>query len=378
MRVSTLFAKRRFGFGRVFWVSTGIYLFFTVVGLVAMYVSPAMNTGPNWEKVLSLYNLVSQVASVLFFSAFYFVTLNLFHRLFAGKHKTVQFVKPVVIGSLMLAAYYSINFYFMKMSKFQFSVGDKPMENEMTLGIMVFSYVISSLFIIGSSLLIAYLTYLRDERKQRKVLEEQKMQLEVEKSQANLNFLKAQINPHFLHNTLNFLYAKSLPYSAELSEGILTLSDIMRYALGPAAKDGRVALKDEIEHVRNVIKINQLRFSNNLNVKFDVNGVVNGATIVPFVLITLVENAFKHGDLKNTQTPIDIRLDMRHGQMHFFCRNRKKGGPKEISTGIGLDNIKKQLDLTYGRNYTLNVRDEAEFYTTELTIKAYDQLPDSR
>ena len=123
------------------------------------------------------------------------------------------------------------------------------------------------------SLLIAYLTYLRDEKKQQKVLEEQKMQLEVEKSSANLNFLKAQINPHFLHNTLIFLYAKSLPYSPELSEGILTLSDIMRYALSEGnARDGKAPLKDEIEHVWNVIKINQLRFSNKLNVNFKVNG----------------------------------------------------------------------------------------------------------
>jgi LytS/YehU family sensor histidine kinase len=56
--------------------------------------------------------------------------------------------------------------------------------------------------------------------------------------------------------------------------------------------------------------------------------------------------------------------------MHFFCRNKKKAGPKELSTGIGLDNIKKQLDLTYGRNYRLNIKDEADFYTTELTITA--------
>ena len=144
----------------------------------------------------------------------------------------------------------------------------------------------------------------------------------------------------------------------------------MRYALGPAAKDGKVLLKDEIEHVRNVIKINQLRYSNNLHVNFSVNGVVNGATIIPFILITIVENAFKHGDLKSPEHPIDIRLDVGDGLLHFYCRNKKKGGSKEISTGIGLENIKKQLDLTYGRNYTFNVKDEAEFYTTDLTINA--------
>ena len=144
----------------------------------------------------------------------------------------------------------------------------------------------------------------------------------------------------------------------------------MRYALGPAARDGKVLLKDEIEHVRNVIKIHQLRYSNNLHVRFDVIGIVNGATIVPFILITIVENAFKHGDFKSTEHPIDIRLDIQNRQLHFFCCNKKKTGPKEISTGIGLDNIKKQLDLTYGKNYRLNIKDEAEFYTTELTIHA--------
>lgn len=334
---------------------------------MAMYLSP-MNRAANWDKIFSWYNVVNQVGSIFFFVLFYYITLNMFYRLFAGKHKPVQFVKPLVIGFVLLAAYNALSFYFLKLTKFQLSVSDSRIENELTTGVLVFSFVLSSIFISASSLLVAYLTYLRDEKKQRKILEEQKMQLEVEKSQANLNFLKAQINPHFLHNTLNFLYARSLPYSAELSEGILTLSDIMRYALGPAAQDGKVMLKDEIEHVRNVIKINQLRFSNNLNVKFDVNGVVNGATIVPFILITIVENAFKHGDLKSTEHPIDIRLDMTNHRLNFFCRNRKKTGPKEISTGIGLDNIRKQLDLTYGRNYSLIIKDEAEFYTTDLTL----------
>jgi LytS/YehU family sensor histidine kinase len=235
--------------------------------------------------------------------------------------------------------------------------------------VMVFSYAIGAIFYIGLSLLIAYLTSLRDEKKQRKILEEQKLQLEIEKSQANFNFLKAQINPHFLHNTLNYLYAKSLPYSPELSEGILTLSDIMRYALSDGnVKDGQVLLKDEIEHVRNVIKINQLRFSNNLHVKMEVNGIVNGKTIIPFVLITLVENAFKHGDLKSSEYPINIKLDITDQQICFYCSNKKNSGPKELSTGIGLENIKKRLDLAYGNQYQLKIKDEGNMYSTELII----------
>jgi LytS/YehU family sensor histidine kinase len=138
--------------------------------------------------------------------------------------------------------------------------------------------------------IIAYATISREALKQRHILEAQKLQLETQISQANFNFLKAQINPHFLHNTLNFLYAKSLPYSPELSEGIVTLSDIMRYALSQGnQKDGKAPLKDEIEHVQNVIKISQLRFSNKLKVNFVIEGNVEGLMIIPFVLITLVD-----------------------------------------------------------------------------------------
>jgi len=232
-----------------------------------------------------------------------------------------------------------------------------------------FATVMYGLFYGGASLLLAYLTYLSDEKKRKKILEEQNLQLQIEKSSANLNFLKAQINPHFLHNTLNFLYAKSLPYSGELSEGILTLSDIMRYALSETnARDGRAPLKDEIEHVWNVIKINQLRFNNTLNVEFTVNGQTDGLTIISFVLITIVENAFKHGDLKNQEAPIEINVQVKGNKLKFSCRNKKKTGPKELSTGVGLDNIRKRLDIAYGDNYHLDIKDEPGFYTTELTI----------
>jgi two-component system LytT family sensor kinase len=223
-------------------------------------------------------------------------------------------------------------------------------------------------FMTGIGLFIAYLTSLRDEQKKNKILEKQKMELEIENSQANFNFLKAQINPHFLHNTLNFFYAKALPLSAELSEGILCLSDIMRYALNEGGKDEKALLKDEIEHLENVIRINQFRFSNNLNVQFEVSGVTAGAMIVPFVLITLVENAFKHGDLKNRENPIVIRVTVQDKRLHFYCRNKKNPGFKDISTGIGLQNILKRLDIMYGDDYSYKVQEDADFYSTELII----------
>lgn len=359
--------NNRYRFWRVFWVVLAIYMFFMLIGIFFTLMIP--NERTSLEKMLSWKNLVNQGVGVLFSVFFYYFSLNVFYSLFAARKSTGHFIGPTVASFLSLVAYYTINFFLVKQGHIQVETGGNEISEAAQTGVLIFSFALGSFFSLGLSLLISYLTYLRDERKQRKILEEQKMQLEVEKSQANFNFLKAQINPHFLHNTLNFLYAKSLPYSTELSEGILTLSDIMRYALSEGnAKDGKAPLRDEIEHVRNVIKINQLRFSNKLNVDFDVEGVVNGAMIIPFVLITLVENAFKHGDLKSTDHPIDIKLRIKGNQLYFICRNKKKTGPKELSTGIGLDNIKKRLDLAYSNHYSFLVKDEAETYTTELTI----------
>lgn len=355
-------SKRRFRFWRVFWVVLAVYILLILFGVLAYYFTPATdkNVKVSINNLLSAKHIISQVVSFIFVVFYYYITMNIFYKLMQQKKAFIYYLKVCVIIFLVLVAYYAFSWLLF--------TERKDME-KLTPGLMVFSYTIVTFFYIGISLLVSYFFFLWDERKQRKVLEEQKMQLEVEKSTANFNFLKAQINPHFLHNTLNFLYAKSLPYSEELSEGILTLSDIMRYALSEGnAKDGKAPLKDEIEHVRNVIKINQLRFSNKLNVQFDVEGVVNGAMIIPFVLITLVENAFKHGDLKSTDDPIDIKLKVDHNKLYFYCRNRKKSGPKELSTGIGLENIKKRLDLAYGNDYLFNVKDEADFYTTELTI----------
>lgn len=360
--------KKRYSFWKVFWVVLGLNLLFTFLGFIALAVSPVYSKEFNWNRLFTWHYLFSQLISIAFSSAFYFFAVNRYYSLFFDRRPLADYIKPTVIAVVALALYSAFT-YLLTISKRVTVLVNNRFERELTPALLVFTLAISSVFFIGVALLVAYLTHLRDERKQRKILEAQKMQLEVEKSQANFNFLKAQINPHFLHNTLNFLYAKSLPYSAELSEGILTLSDIMRYALSEGnARDGKAPLKDEIEHVRNVIKINQLRFNHNLNVKFNVEGVVNGAVIIPFVLITLVENAFKHGDLKSTEHPIDIALKINDSRLYFYCCNKKKTGPKELSTGIGLDNIKKRLELAYGNNYCLNVKDESDFYTTELTI----------
>jgi LytS/YehU family sensor histidine kinase len=355
-------AKKRYSLFNVFWVILAINLFFFLLSLIVVKFlqSPEVKTAS--EQMFTKNALLKQVAAIIFHTLFFYFTLNLYNKLIVERRSAFPYILYSLLFFASVFGYYCAVHYFLPEKI-------PVMGEQKSFGLFVFSFSISSVFFVCASLLLAYLNNLRDEKKQRKVLEAQKMQLEVDKSQANFKFLKSQINPHFLHNTLNFLYAKSLPYSAELSEGILTLSDIMRYALNEAAgSDDKAPLKDEIEHVRNVIKINQLRFSNNLHVNFEVQGVINGAEIIPFVLITIVENAFKHGDLQKPEYPIEIKLNVEQNRLHFYCRNKKKTGPKDISTGLGLDNIRNRLQFAYGNNYKLLIKDDTDFYTTELTI----------
>jgi two-component system LytT family sensor kinase len=335
----------------------------TAVFCLAMFLLQALFTYLLQEKgkvytLFSLRKLASHGLGFLFLTSFYYSVLNRYYALAASRKPFRKYIPFTILALAVYAAYYT---------GMLFLFPEKATEN-MSGVVMAISTFIGSCFMTAAGLFIAYLTSLRDEQKKNKILEKQKMELEVENSQANFNFLKAQINPHFLHNTLNFFYAKALPLSSELSEGILCLSDIMRYALNEGGKDEKALLKDEIEHLENVIKINQFRFSNNLNVQFEVSGVTAGAMIVPFVLITLVENAFKHGDLKNRDNPIVIRVIVENKRLHFYCRNKKNPGFKDISTGIGLQNILKRLDIMYGNDYSYKVQEDADFYSTELII----------
>jgi sensor histidine kinase YesM len=199
---------------------------------------------------------------------------------------------------------------------------------------------------------------------------EQEHQLRVaEKNlfEANLAFLKSQINPHFLFNSLNFLYAQVYPHSEPAAKGILLLADTMRYALHENI-DGKVPLTQEVQHLHNHIAMNQLRYNNQLQVQFAQTGSDQFVLILPLVLITFVENCFKHGELADPAHPLRIRLAVEAGQLAFETHNRKRHGPKENRVGIGLANTRARLALAYPERHTLTITDAPDFYTCHLTL----------
>ena len=199
--------------------------------------------------------------------------------------------------------------------------------------------------------------------------EQEHLLRETERSlmESNLAFLKNQINPHFLFNSLNFLYAQVYPHSEDAARGILLLSETMRYALHEET-NGKVMLAHEVKHLNNYIEINQLRFNNQLQIDFQVVGNIQFLMILPLVLITFVENCFKHGELADAANPLTIRLEVVQNQLTFYTHNKKRHGPKEKSTGIGLANTRRRLELLYQGRYELTLADDPDDYTCTLTI----------
>ena len=311
--------------------------------------------------------------SLVFQCIFDYFALNRYYRVMAKKAGWPSYL-------LVTMALIGVSFVYYIVNDLTLTKSEKPYNIDISM--KLFAYSFSAIFQIGIPLAIAAVTRQLDEKKwqgeNQKVLEQRTSRLEKEKMQADYLFLKAQINPHFLHNTLNFLYARSLPYSTELSEGILTLSEIMRYSLDKEEdSDGKVLLTKEIEHMNNIIRIQQLRFGNALQVVFTIQGNPEGLRILPFVLITIVENAFKHGELKDPEHPVTLDLCIEDigatsqgagRKLRFHCVNKKKTGPKELSTGIGLENTRKRLELAYGENYSLYIKDQREAYTADLSI----------
>jgi LytS/YehU family sensor histidine kinase len=300
---------------------------------------------------------------IIEFTITYYVLIYVAWLPLLQKRKVARFF-ILVVGMFVLKAGYSLIFEFQNVN-FKVDQGQKAMTEFIRNNKLLF-YVLSMgvayVFTLLATLVVAVITDFNHRSKRQKELEKQKLD-------AELSAIKYQINPHFLFNSLSFIYSKTVPLSEEVSNAVLLLSDIMRYALGKEEDpEGKVALIKEITHMKNVIEINQMRFNNKLSIQYAEQLQNHSARITPLVLITLVENAFKHGDLLDPANPLVIRTESDDQQIRFYIRNKKKSGPKELSTNIGLNNVKQRLQLMYGDKYSLGITDTEHFYTTELTI----------
>jgi sensor histidine kinase YesM len=196
-------------------------------------------------------------------------------------------------------------------------------------------------------------------------------EIENERLTAELNFLKAQINPHFLFNTLNNLYYLAYTQSPNTTEVIAKLSQMMRYMIYDSNHD-RVPLKKEVEYMENYIGLERLRLNDQIPISLKVIGEVERYTITPFIFITFLENAFKHGvSNSNPKAWVNVQLNLQDNQCIYVVENSKIKSAKpeaEEKSGIGLQNVKRRLELSYPGRHELVVQDQEEKYIVTLKL----------
>ena len=200
----------------------------------------------------------------------------------------------------------------------------------------------------------------RDDRKRLAELEHQNLEQQLE-------YLRYQINPHFFMNTLNNIHALVDIDPAKAQETIVELSKMMRFVLYEGDKKG-VPLAKEMEFIRTYVGLMQLRYTDKVKISLNLPDEVPDRTLPPLMLISFIENAFKHGVSYQRESFIEIGVAVGDGRLIFVCRNSKADVSNEEKGGVGLVNVRKRLNLLYDSDYSLCIRDDADVYTVELNI----------
>ena len=229
--------------------------------------------------------------------------------------------------------------------------------------ILILVYLVVFIVSFISLLNHNFKTQTENKELQNKILE---TQLQI-KSQ-ELNYLKKQIHPHFLFNTLNTIYGFALKQSKDTPDIILKLSNLLDYILYQVNKP-QVSLKEEVLHIKEYIDLEKIRFQDTLVVSFKSEDIPDYVQIAPMLLMPFVENAFKHGSLIDGYLKVNIKVHLVKDQLQFEINNTYlNDGVKSNKEGIGLENIKKRLNLLYKNNHELQINNSDNLYIVNLTI----------
>ncbi len=234
------------------------------------------------------------------------------------------------------------------------------------------SFTRSALPVLGALFIVFMLasmagTGLRMIREWRR-LKAERDALELERSKSELAALRARVDPHYLFNALNAIYALAHRKDPRTEGAVLQLSTLMRYVLTAGNKE-RVPLENEVEHIRAFMEFQRLRSGEQVQAELKTGRDLNGILIDPLLLQPFVENAYKHGVSTHAPSPIHVEVDVVRGLLLFHVSNRiHRERSTEASTGNGLANVRRRLELKYPDKHTLTIRTEDGLYRVDLTI----------
>ena len=326
------------------WLHMGFWIFLYIDELLAVF---GLTNLPGVNAYTIIFFLFIDMCTV-YFNLYVLVPAYLMtNRLFF-------FVAFAVISII-------INIELLFLLRFELACVDCHLfENESVVNQLIADFASTS-FVVGAAIGANIMRrFVRSQIKVRK--------LETDQLTSELNFLKAQINPHLLFNSLNNIYVQTRKRPQEAAESVLLLSDLMRYQLYDCTKE-KVNLSDEIEYLKNYLRLDKLRKSNT-EVRFQVDGDPKYIKIAPFLFIPFVENAVTHGISTTDQSFIDIDFDVNGQKIDFNIRNSKPQLPnKKLNGGIGLTNVKRRLELLYPNEYDLKIENKKSEFDVYLSIK---------
>jgi two-component system, LytTR family, sensor kinase len=353
------------------------HLIFIILIFVSQIIQIEFVVNTKFTEIYWLFVVKDTIANLLHFYSFAYVLIPNISKLR---------LYPILIATLVLAYFYGYasNFYMFRL------VGDHNAYSVLSIAgfptitsikALEVTYRSMSLwegFFDGSMLymtityysgFISYLIFLKA-MKDFYTLQLKNINYKASITRLELDFLKTQINPHFLFNTLNNVYSMIAYKDTLAAESVLCLSDMMRYSLYETNNE-KVSLAKEVEFIENYLCLEKIRHGKYVVVEHEITENLQQYNIAPFLLIVLIENAFKHGILPApTHSYISIKLSKDDDDLHFIVKNTKKSNTEEKTIGgVGFKNLQRRLVLLYPDTHKLEIAQTDTEYSAHLRLQ---------
>lgn len=335
---------------RQLWLVYGITIFMLVIGLEVIH------TSIYQDGKSGLYHFSPFDITYVIYVMFTLLLVRfLLKKFFPQKRYFFIFLSLIGMFPIFMGFRYFLEEFLAPLIIHQSNYND-----EITIGYYIADNISYALYYILIGVLLYFLDYTITHQKKVHLLE-------AKHREAELNYLRAQFNPHFLFNSLNNIYSLVSEKSDLAAEAVMRLSDLTRYLI--YEKEITCPIKDELIQTENYITLQQLRFDYPLPILKTYTGAYEDKKIPPFTLVTLIENAFKHGDFKDKDQPMQITIQASDTELNIQVSNKIGKHNKDNTSGVGLANIRKRLDLIFPGSYSMSNSIENNIFTLHLTIR---------
>lgn len=329
-------------------------------------ISPYLFRNPNTWKGFNPWQYKLLINNIILVALFYFNALILYPKVYKTKGIWVYLVSVVAIIILLIGfSRYVDSILFADMENWGRKKHGGPRRADARWLGWYFTNMLTYIFIIGVS--FSYRIIIENNR-----LEKIRKEKENETLKTELTFLRSQVSPHFMFNVLNSLVSLARKKSDLIEPSLIQLSNLMRYMLYEST-DEKISLTQEVEYLRSYIDLQMLRFGDDVQIEFQISKDLDGYEIEPMLLISFVENAFKHGVgmVEEPVIRIYLSIDRTKHWLEFKVENTisPQEGSKDKSSGIGLINMRRRLELLYKKQYTLETFEKEDIFVSKLNVQ---------